>query len=668
MRFPTVFYDECLYFSYARYFAGVSHLPNLQGGASGHFGYAMSLVPVFWLTHSFYRQYQLILVINSFFISSSYFCLYFLLSKLADVPRRACMAIAFFTCLYPSFLLFSNSVITENALVPVTLLIPVALLLLIERPTMGRALLMGVSVGMAYLIHARSVILVLTTAVLLLSMAVVRRLRWHVAATALVTMAYFYIFTQVGYKHLSELVGGNQARIVPTLAHLVSARGVQEFLMVFVGQGVYLLQTTYCLYFAGWAYLWLVAWRTPQSSGAARKIVCGFLFATSLAVAVISAIFISQLDPYSRVDHLLIGRYNEGPAAVFIAFSLAFAYSTAGNVLRRRVFWKCMMAGALVLVAGTLVVSPFVQRLGMCSINALANVAMVLVTGSRDLTRVTLLVLLMSAASAFAMRRWRQWGIALVPILFFLSGAYTFMRCYSQRGTPPGGHPTVLASRIAGAGGVATVSYDMAAWNAFSYSSYQLLLPNTRFVQFHGDRGEEPKSAVVIASASWKDGTRLGYARVDRESGFDQAIWASSPALLAKIAGSRSFVNTEVGSLIIPGIQTEGLDPVEGDGTTRYRWTNGNAKIRVPLQPQERASRLYADFSAFEKTKTVVSVNGAKVLITDVGPGHFFRAVALTGTEKGGTINIEIRSDTFRAPPPNVRTLGVEVHSIKVLQ
>jgi hypothetical protein len=670
MRYPRSFYDECTYLGFARYFAGVSHVPNLTGGASGHFGYALFLVPAFLVAQAFYHQYHAALAINAFLLSSSYFSLYFLLSKLADISRTAAMTIAFVTCLYPSFLIFSNIIATENAFIPVFLLIPVSLLILIEKQTLASSVFAGGAVGATYMVHSRGISVLLGATLLLVLLASMRRLSWLRVALALLIIAGAYLLTGRVNARLSDLgfSGHGLPSGGPALAQLQTGAGLHAFAMVFLGQLVYLLQATYCLYFAGWTYLFVKS-RTGRDSAdrTARFSVSALLLATGLAIAVGSAIFIAPQDPFHRANHLLIGRYNEGIGAVFIAFSLALVWVSVSDRDARRLLVKSVLAGAIVLTACTFAVSPYVIDLTVCSMNSLANMPMIWLSGGNNLTRATLITLLVSCVLALVYYFKRQWSIALVAVLFVAGALSIFRENYSQRLVPAGTHPAVLSARITSPLlKASTVSYDMAVWSAFYYASYQLLAPRLHFLQFNSERGESPTSPVVIASASWKDATRLGYKEVAREPGFDQALWIARSSEPETDKAVESFLNREVGSLFVSGVQTQGLYPVESGDVVRYRWTNGKARIRVPLKPEERVRRLLLELYAFGITPATISVNGLIVRRLNVGPGPTKATVLLAKPVSGNTLDIEILSPTFMPTPPT-RELGVEVHSLKLL-
>ena len=196
MRYPTVFYDEIVYLGFARYFSGVEHIVNLAGGGMGHFGYALFLMPAFWTASTFYYQYHLVLAINALLMSSVYLSLYFLLSRLTRLPRLACVAIAFITGLYPSFILFTNFAVADNVFVPLYLLVLVALYQLLETQTYWAATLLGLAGGMSYMAHTRGSSVLLAAATIIIILAAGGRLPRRPALVSLAILAVFYFATQ----------------------------------------------------------------------------------------------------------------------------------------------------------------------------------------------------------------------------------------------------------------------------------------------------------------------------------------------------------------------------------------------------------------------------------------------------------------------------------------
>jgi hypothetical protein len=505
---------------------------------------------------------------------------------------------------------------------------------------------------------------VAVAAVFLILLSIRKRLPYTLAGISLLPMVTFYFAS----THAIAVVGTANGTPPPPFGlvarQLITGGWLEGFLLVLIGQVVYLCQTTFCLYFAGWRLLWATALKRPREAG---SLVIQFIAVTAIPIGIGAAVFISGQDPYDRPDHMLIGRYNEGTIAIVLAFALVLVYEAARDQSRRRTLGWWVGGTGAVLCLGTLVVMPFMRNVGICSINSLGNWAFIRILRTADISRVSLVVLPVAAGVLMAARL-RPWmGPALVALLFLLSGVYTFTVYFSQRGFAPTQTPVRLAPILRRVGTIDdTVSYDMSHWNAFLYSTYQLLAPE-RFVQFRSDQRETPGSPIVIAGRQWQDAARLGYLPVDGETIYDNVLWVKSPELLKRVIGDRSFLGVEVGNVATPGILTEGLYGEECSGNDCMRWTDGHARILVPIKRQENAAKLSVSLLAFEKTPTRLLIDDKGMTTFDVGPGLVSRTIMLNPPASGRVLSIGVDSATFTPGRADSRRLGVQIRSVRVL-
>lgn len=667
VRYPTVFYDEIVYLGFARFFSGASWLPNLIGGGYGHFGYGLLTVPAFLVSSSFPDQFRLVLVINSVLISTCYLSLFFLLSRLTEIPRRAATLIAVVICLYPSYLLFPNFAISENAFIPLYLLVLVALVLFLEKPVLRNAALLGCSAGLCYMMHSRGLSVLLATGILAMALTLRRRVPSLAAAVVLLLLAGFYLVTRQGLSHIVALTHGAIPAPWASLAPLGSWEGWKAFLLAFTGEVVYLAQTTVCLYFAGLACILADLGTAVRDSRRTSPPVLAFIVVTVVAVAVGSAVFVAPQDIYSRPDHLMAGRYNEGAAPIVLAFSLVLLYRATREEAWNQKLRRTVCMTALALCGATLLVAPHVRNLGMCSINALGTVAFVDGLRTTEISRVTLLAVILTGTLFALHRKYGLKAVGFLAALFVLNGFSVFWLHYRQA-VPRDFHPAALTKLLPKLDSVREISYDMSVWHPFLYSSYQLMAPRLRFVQFASAKGETPVSPVAIAGRNWKDAAALGYRYVAGETIADNSLWVSSLDVWQQLVGGRSFLGEEIGSRSVPGIQTDGIYWEEGDEKIRLRWTNGNCRIVVPLLPGEAPGRVAVELFAFEKTSATVLVNGAAAASLEVGPGSVSREIVLTPGKQAPSLIIEIRSGTFAPGRGDPRILGVQIRSVKVLR
>jgi hypothetical protein len=363
---------------------------------------------------------------------------------------------------------------------------------------------------------------------------------------------------------------------------------------------------------------------------------------------------------------LLIGRYSEGVAPTVLAFALVLLYRAAKEAAWKRCLWKTVWATSLSICTASLLLEPYVHNLGLCTINALGTVALVDVFGPPSLARVTLLSVVLSSAVLMFHHKYGSKVIGLVGVMLTV-GAVSVSLTHYRQSLAGDGHPAVLTRLLPDIRGASEIDYDMSVWQPFLYSSYQLMAPRLHFVQFSSANGQKPTSGVVIAGAEWKDAESLGYRYVAGEEIADNSLWVSSPDLWKDLVGRTSFLAQEVGSRVVRGIRTVGVYAEQGDERTRLRWTNGEARIMIPIWPGEIPRHLAVELFAFDKTRTTLLVNGEPALRLDVGPGSVFGEIALHQEGSPASLVVEIRSNTFAPGRGDPRTLGVQIRSLKAL-
>lgn len=150
------------------------------------------------------------------------------------------------------------------------------------------------------------------------------------------------------------------------------------------------------------------------------------------------------------------------------------------------------------------------------------------------------------------------------------------------------------------------------------------------------------------------------------------------PVILYKITGKDKepdyrYVN--LGGQVVLGVQQVGLGLQERTSNGQpIRWTNGKAKLVVPLNPQclPKALKIYLASTGPKGTQLRVLVNGHALFNDHLPPGKWSNIFDLTDVRLDKRLTIELLSDTFvprevikDATDP--RTLGVLVRDISLL-
>ncbi len=142
----------------------------------------------------------------------------------------------------------------------------------------------------------------------------------------------------------------------------------------------------------------------------------------------------------------------------------------------------------------------------------------------------------------------------------------------------------------------------------------------------------------------------------------------------------RSFFNTALGSEPLPDVPEEGFYFQEQFDGRQFRWTNGHARLTIPLDPDKLPDSLAMEIFAFRprhinQVHLQIKANGRDLFNENipVPPWAWENTFDLRDVELGKELVLEIVSDTF-VPignmPPNDdgRTLGVQVRSIRLLR
>lgn len=134
-----------------------------------------------------------------------------------------------------------------------------------------------------------------------------------------------------------------------------------------------------------------------------------------------------------------------------------------------------------------------------------------------------------------------------------------------------------------------------------------------------------------------------------------------------------------LGAEAVPDIEESGFHIPEERNGQPFRWTNGNARLTIPINPREPPQALAMRLFSFRprnmtKVRLKILANNHPLFSEDVRvpPWDWEKTFDLTGLELGEQLVVDIVSDTF--VPTDVaktssdpRTLGVQVRDIKLL-
>jgi hypothetical protein len=526
--------------------------------------------------------------------------------------------------------------------------------------------------------------------VLLIVLTVRRMIPVSNILCALATMAVVVVVTRMANGYLIEKGwgGGGEITIKMSLAPLTSWAGVRQALLTVAGQLFYAITTTFGLYLLGLGFMVFVAWRClTQSSSAKDKRQAAFLaycLACVLGVVVVASLSLTVFSEMSaragnapRPDFLITGRYQEGVLAVVVLMGLAFLFESRVQQELRLIVDICQN-GVLVSVAVlSLVVVPQLRNLEYLlglgpRINIFAAMGILRVLLRPDFALFAIFCLLMSWLVFYLSRRRTHLALVCVAGLFIstagaelrtdLFGSQLALR-RGLRGTGNGDNPTALGILLNKIPQAHEVGYDMATWDPLLYANYQLWSPEKDFIQFDSGSGQSPRSEVVIAGRKWHSTSGARYL-VACEQLRDSCLFA--PPELEKNVLPDSYKDVELEDSYDIGLASEGLYAEEGNSTFHYRWTDGNASIKVPPTGDAPPRQVEVKLAIPAKIVLKILVNGDILYDESVGPGEWSHSLSLPHLDPRKAIVIVLRSDTFVPGPSDQRTLGVQLLSLKL--
>ncbi|WP_187414356.1 hypothetical protein [Nonomuraea sp. PA05] len=314
---PVANPDETGYLLAARWLAGGA-AADLSGSTFYHAGYALLLVPIFWLTSDPELAYRLAVGVGAVAGAGAYPVAYALLRR-SRLGGRAALAVAFAAGLSPAVLVFSGFALAD-AVLPVVVLGWLAALhdLVADGPARRRVWAGAAAGGLAayaMAVHLRGTVIVAVC--LLVTVALWRRLpRAALIATPAATVA--------GAVAGDALNGALRAALYPRgprdlsallVERLTSLEGQAWALSGAAGQLWYLVAGTWGL--AGVGLAGAVALLTRRAAPLAPRVLAGVLLATTLGIAYASS---AALPDEHRVGNFAYGRYL---ACVAVAWTLA---------------------------------------------------------------------------------------------------------------------------------------------------------------------------------------------------------------------------------------------------------------------------------------------------------------------------------------------------------
>lgn len=669
---PTAMYDEFVYLSFGQYFSGVAPMPNLEGAAFGAFGYGLLIAPAFWMADAFPGQFRMVLILNAFLTSTAYFPLYSLGRTVFGLRFRASVAAAAACCVYPSYLLFSSFALSDNAFVPFFLFMLTAASWLVRKPGWWPAVIFGLSTGSLYAIHSRSLGAIAAAALFLLFLAVRRILRLGPSTAAMLVIAGTIIVVRYFTKHLLQIgwAGTGEVTISATLQQVFGPGVVESLVSCLIGHVWYLTVCTLGIAVLGALYLLWTVSTDRDNIEPSTRILLGYTLISVVFVSAVSLLFISGYGRTDiRPDFIATGRYWEGVTPVLMLSGFAALR------FRPRAFQPWAIPVTLGIFAlSTVLVLPRLQNLQWLQGPAARINIFALMGWLRMWPPANFLLIALMSASCFifilVLSRRLFTVAALLTCGIFITVTLSEWKgdvLSTQQGIgvrAAAVFPSTLIPLMDKLPAGTRIEYDMARWVPYLYANYQLNSPRIKVEQFNS-KHDFATERIVVSGTDWLYAGNGSYVKVGCETVADNCLYAKA-AENERLIGGETFLDRELGSRAVAGVNTEGLYGEEGDETFRYRWTNGKATITVPLPRNAQSPQyLVVALRIPDNYKVSVLVNNQTLANERVSPGTWIKRLSLPKESVAGKTRISIQSDTF-VPAPGARTLGVQLVSLKL--
>ncbi|NUW39942.1 hypothetical protein [Nonomuraea rhodomycinica] len=336
---PVANPDETGYLVAARWLAGGAGA-DLTGSTFYQGGYALLLVPAYWVTSDPVTVYRLVAGIGSAAAATAFPLAYVVLRRLA-LGRREAVALAFVAGLSPALLLFSGLALADAVLPTLALgwLLATHDLARTGSPRAGAAA--GALAGFATAVHLRGTVILAAYTLTVVALLVVRRparragrrLPLRAGAVALGVAGVVAAAGGALNRALASAVYPGGARDLSGMLaeRLTGLDGQAWALSGATGQLWYLIVSTWGLAGVGLA---AAAVQLVRPGGPfARRVLAGTLLAVTLGVAYASS---AALPDEHRVGNYVYGRYLACVAVVWTLVGLATLSRAARAALTRR--------------------------------------------------------------------------------------------------------------------------------------------------------------------------------------------------------------------------------------------------------------------------------------------------------------------------------------------
>jgi hypothetical protein len=372
---PFIYADEMGYWTHAANMAGVQW--SIDGTSWYSYGYSLLLVPLFWISHNMSVVYKLALVLNAIMGVISCLLCYSIAAKLAPKLEKWVIGVlSLVVTMYPAFLAQSYIAWAETELFMLVWLL-LWLVLKYEQQDepernggsykgwkrLGCAALIGLTCGYLYLVHNRTLGIMVACVMIVVLMAAFKKMRWQDGVLILMLLAAVYVVNvpvkgvlsakaAVHFIDSDTMRGNGISSGVSKMKKLTSVDGIKGLIYSLAGQLWYLTAASGLLLF--WGIKACIEKILKEKEHALFYSFTLLSFAGMTAISSLSAMKTKAIDTSQRVrlDPYFFGRYIEcilGPILLIALLYLVQQALDKKALLWQGVFLLLLLCTALVL-------------------------------------------------------------------------------------------------------------------------------------------------------------------------------------------------------------------------------------------------------------------------------------------------------------------------------
>lgn len=369
---PFVMWDEAGYWSHAANLAGMSWTKVLTSWYS--YGYSFLLAPLFCLTHDMVLLYRMAIVENAILGAVGFVLGIKIIEFIQpDCDRIAATVISFIAASYSAYTFQSQIAWSETFVYVFFWLVLYACMEFLKKTDGIHAFLFSLSVGCLYVIHNRTLPIIVALALLIMLLLVKKRICLREIGIIVITLTALLVidhYTKIGLSNLMWGVpdgfnGNDISSQKNNIWLFLSLEGIKKLVVSLSGKVWYLLVSTLLLGFGGIVYIL----RSLLESGKNKERQAEGFFLFFILMCVLGTIAVSAIAMNGviarRLDYLFYGRYTDMVSGILIVLGLL--------CLRKCSFQCRYVLGATMAIfvtAGTAaVIFRQIQQLDQISIN-----------------------------------------------------------------------------------------------------------------------------------------------------------------------------------------------------------------------------------------------------------------------------------------------------------